>query len=162
MTDQNNDQLGVLFVCLGNICRSTMAEAVFKDIAHEKGFHNRWFVDSAGTSSYNIGCPPDERTLTVLGKFKINNYRHVARQVKPEDFQKYDFILGMDKENIKKLNSMKPKNCKAKVELFGSYDPEGGDIIEDPYYERGMDAFINVYKQCRRASIAFINKYTVV
>ncbi|XP_063078485.1 low molecular weight phosphotyrosine protein phosphatase isoform X2 [Engraulis encrasicolus] len=146
----------VLFVCLGNICRSPIAEAVFRKLATDKGVVDNWRIDSAATSTYEIGNPPDHRGQACMKRHGVN-MRHVARQVTAEDFQSYDFILCMDESNLSDLNRKagKVKNTKAKVELLGSYDPEKQLIIKDPYYGCDED-FEKVYVQCVRCCTAFL------
>ncbi|XP_012993896.1 low molecular weight phosphotyrosine protein phosphatase isoform X1 [Esox lucius] len=148
----------VLFVCLGNICRSPIAEAVFKKMATDASVVDKWRIDSAATSTYEIGNPPDHRGQACLKKHGVP-MMHVARQVTKEDFLTFDYILCMDESNLsdlkKKANSV--KNSKAKIELLGSYDPEKQLIIKDPYYGHEED-FENVYQQCVRCCKVFLER----
>ncbi|KAM9840609.1 low molecular weight phosphotyrosine protein phosphatase isoform 1-T1 [Aulostomus maculatus] len=148
----------VLFVCLGNICRSPIAEAVFKKMATDAGVVDKWRIDSAATSTYEIGNPPDHRGQACMTKHHVP-MKHVARQVTKEDFMNFEFILCMDNSNLsdlqKKANSV--KNHTAKIELLGSYDPENELIIKDPYYGSDED-FEKVYQQCLRCCNAFLDK----
>ncbi|XP_036447641.1 low molecular weight phosphotyrosine protein phosphatase isoform X2 [Colossoma macropomum] len=148
----------VLFVCLGNICRSPIAEAVFRKMATDSGVVDKWRIDSAATSTYEIGNPPDYRGQACMKKHSVP-MRHVARQVTKEDFQSFDYILCMDESNLRDLkrtaNSV--KSCKAKIELLGSYDPEKQLIIQDPYYGSDKD-FETVYEQCVRCCRVFLEK----
>nr|XP_057912182.1 low molecular weight phosphotyrosine protein phosphatase isoform X5 [Doryrhamphus excisus] len=146
----------VLFVCLGNICRSPIAEAVFRKMATDAGVVDKWRIDSAATSTYEIGNPPDDRGLACMKRHDVP-MRHVARQVTKDDFMSFEFILCMDESNLndlkRKANSV--KNHKAKIELLGSYDPQKQLIIKDPYY--GSDAdFEKVYEQCQRCCKTFL------
>ncbi|XP_008311192.1 low molecular weight phosphotyrosine protein phosphatase isoform X1 [Cynoglossus semilaevis] len=146
----------VLFVCLGNICRSPIAEAVFRKMATDAGVVDTWRIDSAATSTYEIGNPPDYRGQACMKKHNVP-MRHVARQVTKDDFMGFEYILCMDESNLsdlkRKANSV--KNSKAKVELLGAYDPQKQLIIRDPYY--GSDAdFEMVYEQCVRCCKAFL------
>ncbi|XP_017562402.1 low molecular weight phosphotyrosine protein phosphatase isoform X2 [Pygocentrus nattereri] len=148
----------VLFVCLGNICRSPIAEAVFRKMATDSGVVDKWRIDSAATSTYEIGNPPDYRGQACMKKHSVP-MRHVARQVTKQDFESFDYILCMDESNLsdlkRKANSI--KNLKAKIELLGSYDPENELIIQDPYYGSDKD-FETVYEQCVRCCSVFLEK----
>ncbi|XP_064195275.1 low molecular weight phosphotyrosine protein phosphatase isoform X5 [Anguilla rostrata] len=130
-----NSGESVLFVCLGNICRSPIAEAVFRKLATDSGDINKWRIDSAATSTYEIGNPPDYRGQVCMRKHGVP-MSHVARQVTKEDFLSFDYMLCMDESNLRDLNrkANSVKNCKAKIELLGKYDPQKQLIIQDPYY----------------------------
>ncbi|GAA6234322.1 low molecular weight phosphotyrosine protein phosphatase isoform X2 [Lates japonicus] len=146
----------VLFICLGNICRSPIAEAVFRKMATDAGVVDKWVIDSAATSDWNIGSSPDARGLACLRKHGIET-THRARQVTKEDFMSFEYILCMDESNLsdlkRKANSV--KNYRAKIELLGSYDPQKQLIIKDPYYGSDED-FEKVYEQCVRCCKAFL------
>ncbi|XP_048209706.1 low molecular weight phosphotyrosine protein phosphatase-like [Perognathus longimembris pacificus] len=143
----------VLFVCLGNICRSPIAEAVFRKLVADQNVSDNWRIDSAATSAYEVGNPPDYRGQSCVRKHGIP-MSHIARQVTKEDF-----MLCMDESNLRDLNrkSNHVKNCKAKIELLGSYDPQKQLIVEDPYYANDSD-FELVYQQCLRCGKAFLEK----
>uniref|UniRef100_A0A8C6SY58 Low molecular weight phosphotyrosine protein phosphatase n=1 Tax=Neogobius melanostomus TaxID=47308 RepID=A0A8C6SY58_9GOBI len=147
----------VLFVCLGNICRSPIAEAVFRKMATDAGVVDTWVIDSGATSDWNTGSSPDARGLACLRKHGIET-SHRARQVTKEDFQTFEYILCMDENNLsdlkKKANSV--KNATARIELLGSYDPQKQLIIKDPYYGSDKD-FETVYEQCVRCCKAFLD-----
>ncbi|XP_026887403.1 low molecular weight phosphotyrosine protein phosphatase isoform X2 [Electrophorus electricus] len=148
----------VLFVCLGNICRSPIAEAVFRHMATERGEAEKWRIDSAATSTYEIGNPPDYRGQACMRRRGVP-MQHVARQVTKEDFMTFDYILCMDESNLRDLKrkANTVKNSKAKIELLGSYDPEQQLIINDPYYGSEQD-FETVYEQCIRCCKTFLER----
>ncbi|XP_053192890.1 low molecular weight phosphotyrosine protein phosphatase isoform X2 [Scomber japonicus] len=148
----------VLFVCLGNICRSPIAEAVFRKMATDAGVADKWRIDSAATSTYEIGNPPDHRGQACMKKHDVP-MRHVARQVTKDDFMSYEYILCMDESNLSELNrkAKSVQNYKAKIELLGSYDPQKQLIIKDPYYGSDDD-FEKVYEQCVRCCKVFLEK----
>ncbi|RKP07266.1 protein-tyrosine phosphatase [Thamnocephalis sphaerospora] len=146
--------IGVLFVCLGNICRSPMAEAVFAHIVKERGLAERFHIDSAGTASYHVGGLPDERSVACCNRHGVP-VKHRARQVVAEDFNNFDYVLCMDKQNLRNLERIRPKGAHATLKLFGEYDPEGQRIIEDPYYG-GDDGFETNFQQVTRCSHALL------
>lgn len=141
-------------VCLGNICRSPIAEAVFQHIIKERGLEDSWFVDSAATSREHIGGGPDYRASRILKNHGIV-YKHTVRRLCPEDFDKFDWIFGMDNSNIRDINAKKPANSKAVVQKLGDYHPNGSCIIEDPYYDSDDRGFEECYQRC----LASINKF---
>ncbi|XP_069370885.1 low molecular weight phosphotyrosine protein phosphatase isoform X1 [Paralichthys olivaceus] len=146
----------VLFVCLGNICRSPIAEAVFRKMATDAGVVDKWRIDSAATSTYEIGNPPDYRGQACMKRHSVP-MGHVARQVTKEDFMSFEYILCMDESNLSELKrkAKSVKNYSAKIELLGSYDPQNQLIINDPYYGSDED-FEKVYEQCVRCCKAFL------
>ncbi|XP_058810852.1 low molecular weight phosphotyrosine protein phosphatase-like [Phymastichus coffea] len=154
-----SDKKRVLMICLGNICRSPIAEAVFANVIKEKELQDVWKVESAALIEYHIGKSPDSRARTTLKERGITDYSHKARPIKTEDFHNFDWIFGMDDDNIEELEKKKPEGSKAKIELLGKYDPQEDIIIRDPYYDNGIDGFYKVYEQCDRSVRAFLDKH---
>lgn len=143
----------ILFVCLGNIIRSPLAEGLFTKHAREAGVEDKYDVDSAGTGSWHVGEPPDPRMVRVAARYG-SNYSHVARQFQHGDFDDYDLILAMDADNRNNLLRMaRTPEDKAKIHLLREFDPDGGpnQPVPDPYYG-GIDGFDEVYKVVNRST----------
>lgn len=140
----------VLMVCLGNICRSPMAEAVFRHLVQARPDGRDWSVDSAGTGPWHVGSPPYRHTLEVLKTHGITT-NHRGRLVCPEDFALFDLILGMDGENLADLRKLAPAGNRAEIRLLGDFDPEGVRVVADPYgkpIERFHELFVQVERAC--------------
>ena len=125
----------ILFVCLGNICRSPTAEAVFRAVAAREAPELLVEVDSAGTAGYHIGEPPDLRTRQAASRRGYDMSSLRARIVEPRDFEDFDFILAMDRENLKVLNHRAPVQARDRVRLFLEFAPDAATTeVPDPYY----------------------------
>jgi protein-tyrosine phosphatase len=130
----------ILFVCLGNICRSPTAEAVMRGIAAREAPELAITVDSAGTANYHLGSPPDRRSQATARKrdYDLSGLR--ARQVRAEDFATFDLILAMDRSNLQDLLAMAPAGARGKIQLFLDYAPEQPlREVPDPYYGGAVD-----------------------
>ena len=131
----------VMFVCLGNICRSPAAQAVFENRLEERGLAHLISTGSSGTCAYHVGQLSDRRMRKAALKYGID-IQHYAQQFRYEDFTDYDLILAMDRENYHDLSSMaETHEEKLKLRMFRSFDPEGNGDVPDPYYggEKGFD-----------------------
>ncbi|XP_067878155.1 low molecular weight phosphotyrosine protein phosphatase isoform X3 [Heterodontus francisci] len=150
-------QQSVLFVCLGNICRSPIAEAIFRKQVTDRGIISKWMIDSAGVIDFNVGNSPDSRALSCLR----HHGTETAHKVTKNDFLTFDYILCMDESNLRDLKRMteKVKNYKSQIKLLGSFDPQHHLIIQDPYYGNEA-AFEEVYQQCLRCCTAFLEAST--
>ena len=155
-------KVSVLFVCLGNICRSTMAEGVFRSLTHFNDPSSAHplisRIDSCGTGAYHAGDNPDPRTMAVLKSHGITDYKHKARKVRvPQDFEEFDYVLGMDGMNMQDLKSMaRRKGVTAgdaeggcHLGLFGDFGGKMGEEVEDPYYGGGK-GFEVAFEQLER------------
>jgi len=149
----------VLFVCLGNICRSPMAQGIFEALLKEHPQSNIT-CDSAGTASYHIGKAPDPRTIDVLEKHHITTSQK-ARQLIPNDFETFDYILVMDKENLYNARALSKsvKHPKAKTQLVLDYATTDVEEVPDPYYGH-KDGFEYVYSLLDEALKNFLAKIT--
>ncbi len=124
----------ILFVCLGNICRSPTAEGLFRHHVQAAGLQADFEIDSAGTGAWHAGEPPDRR-MTQAAKKQGYALSGQARAVTPRDFGHFDHIFAMDADNLSTLLERCPAEHKAKVQLFRDYDPEArGASVPDPYY----------------------------
>ena len=125
----------ILFVCLGKICRSPTAEVVFRAVAAREAPELMIEVDSAGTAGYHVGEPPDLRTRQAASRRGYDMSSLRARIVEPRDFEDFDFILAMDRENLKVLNHRAPVQARDRVRLFLEFAPDAATTeVPDPYY----------------------------
>jgi protein-tyrosine phosphatase len=143
-------------VCLGNICRSPTAEAMLRLKLHDAGLDDRIEVDSAGTADYHVDSPPDRRAV-AHGERRGLRMQHLrGRQVERADFERFDFILAMDEDNLADLQRLRPPGSRAEVALLMSYAPRAGSrIVPDPYYG-GADGFEAVLDLTAAAADGFI------
>ncbi len=132
----------ILMVCLGNICRSPLAQGIMEDIAKQKNLN--WTIDSAGTSSFHNGEAPDPRSIKVANINNIDISHQRSREIKKEDFDHFDYIFAMDKSNLRDILNLCPANHKAKVKLFLEFGDNTETVeVPDPYYTLG---FAEVFK----------------
>jgi protein-tyrosine phosphatase len=142
----------VLFVCLGNICRSPTAEGVLRRLAAQEAPGLRLEIDSAGTADYHSGGAPDSRSQRAALRRGIDISGLRARQVSKNDFAHFDLILAMDRNNLNELQAMRPGNSRATLQLFLDYAPElNSREVPDPYY-RDAGAFEEVLDLTTAAS----------
>ncbi|MDF2180802.1 low molecular weight protein-tyrosine-phosphatase [Neptuniibacter sp. CAU 1671] len=146
----------ILFVCLGNICRSPTAHGVFEELIRQQGMTEFVEVDSAGTAAYHIGNPPDSRSARVAKQrgFPLDHLR--ARQVSPDDYQQFDYILTMDKQNLAELKRGCPAGFQGHLGLFLDFCQAPESEVPDPYYG-GADGFEKVLNLVIDASRGLIH-----
>ncbi|KAL0230128.1 hypothetical protein PCE1_003690 [Barthelona sp. PCE] len=148
----------IMYVCLGNICRSPIARSVGQYICDERNLD--WVIDSCGTAAYHSGENMDHRSADVLAKHGLDN-SHSAKQLQKSDFETFDFIVCMDRSNINNAKRIRGRTrSQAQLVLLGDYDPEEpGSEVPDPYYggKRGFDL---VYEQITRCIKSFYDSIT--
>ena len=138
----------ILFVCYGNICRSPMAEFIMKDIVKMHEDEANFVIESAATSTEEIGNDIYYRAKEVLKEHKIEMMPRQARQLTEADYDKYDYIIGMERNNIKDILRIVGKDEKNKVYRLLDFSPDTGDI-PDPWYTRNFErAFDDIYDGC--------------
>lgn len=141
----------VLFVCLGNICRSPTAEGIFRAVVKARGVADRFEIDSAGTGAWHAGESPDPR-MTRAAKKAGYRLAGAARAVHAEDYRHFDHILAMDAENLRTLVGRAPEAAQDKIRMFRDHDPDGrGEDVPDPYYG-GPEGFDNVVQMVERTA----------
>jgi protein-tyrosine phosphatase len=147
----------ILFVCLGNICRSPLAEGILRHKIDETGLTTRITLDSAGCGGWHAGDPPDRRSIAVAAKHGVAIDTQQARQLTADDFDRFDLILGMDRDNVAYLNAQRPRASKARVALYLEEALGEAKNVPDPYYGTEAD-FQKVYDLCSRASDGLLSR----
>jgi protein-tyrosine phosphatase len=146
----------VLFVCLGNICRSPMAEAIFQHLINEKGLSKVVEIDSCGTANYHVGDDADPRTISAV-RSKGIAIDHCVRQLTADDLDHYDYVLAMDKSNYQNIIRLSNPGNRSKVHLMRDFDPgHAGTEVPDPYYGNARH-FEDVYEILHRSISHFID-----
>jgi len=133
--------INILFVCMGNICRSPSAEGFFATALQKSDYRDQVSIDSAGTHGYHVGHAPDSRAVETASSFGVDIGHLRARKVSASDFDNYDLIIAMDHDNLKDLLRIQPAGSKASLKMMMQYHPEAHTTeVPDPYYG-GMDGF---------------------
>ncbi|MBO9406477.1 low molecular weight phosphotyrosine protein phosphatase [Shimia sp. R9_1] len=137
----------ILFVCLGNICRSPTAEGVFRSFAPEVD------ADSAGTGGWHVGEPPygPMQTAAKARGYDLSDLR--ARQFDVADFSRFDLIIAMDGDNLANIERLRPAGNETPVRLFTDYEDSGADAVPDPYYTRDFDGALDLIETCARGLV---------
>jgi protein-tyrosine phosphatase len=150
----------VLFVCIGNICRSPTAEGVFRHHVDQAGMSDNIIIDSAGTHAYHVGNPPDGRAQAAALKRGINLSAQCARRVSEDDFLEYDYVVAMDKSNVEDLLRICPAGYKDRVHLFLDFAESQESEVPDPYYGqgRGFEIVLNLIEDASSGLLNHINR----
>jgi protein-tyrosine phosphatase len=148
----------VLFVCLGNICRSPLAEGVFRSVLAAQGKGDNVLIDSAGTTGYHTGELPDERSIAVASQYDIDISQQRCRQLTQADFTLFDVIAGMDRANVTAIEKRGPANATAETGLFYELALGESQQIPDPYYGDSAE-FERVYRMILAASNGFSKRF---
>lgn len=149
-----NSSIGVLFVCLGNICRSPSAQGIFNHHVTQAGLGELFTIDSCGTAPFNVGKSPDQRAITATREqYGLDISQQVARQIDDEDYQRFQYIIPMDRKNMMSVSAWKPSNYQGEIELFMRYHPDnlGVTQIPDPYHE-SIEHFYPIIETIDQAS----------
>ncbi|MEQ1883139.1 MAG: low molecular weight protein-tyrosine-phosphatase [Burkholderiales bacterium] len=147
---------GVVFVCMGNICRSPTAEGVFRRLAERAGMLERIMVDSAGTHSYHVGLQPDPRAQAAAAQRGYDLSALRARQFSARDVMDFDYVLAMDSENLEEVRRLIPKDKYHKTQLFMNFSTQHhGQDVPDPYYG-SIDGFEQVLSMVEDATAGLL------
>lgn len=147
----------ILFVCLGNICRSPLAESVFRHLARDRGVLDRFEIDSAGTAGYHAGSPPDQRSVATARARGVE-VAGVSRKLATADLRSFDYVIAMDAENLDGIRDLERRaGGSARVHRLREWDPdpEDGDV-PDPYYG-GPQGFDRVHDIVERSCAALLD-----
>jgi protein-tyrosine phosphatase len=149
----------ILFVCLGNICRSPTAEIVFREIVAREAPNLSIEVDSAGTAGYHVGDPPDSRTRQAALRRGYDMSALRARVVEPQDFSRFDLILAMDRQNLETLKRRAPATAQERIRLFLEFAPDADTTeVPDPYYggANGFEEVLDLVEAAARGLLQHV------
>lgn len=153
---ESNSKVKVLFICMGNICRSPTAEAVFRRYVEQEGLAERFLIDSAGTHDYHIGDAPDARTQRAAGQRGYDMSQLRGRQVAAEDFRNFDYLLAMDEANLEILRGVRPRDAQSHLGLFLEFAEWHTEReVPDPYFG-GADGFERVLDMVEDAAAGLL------
>lgn len=149
-------KIHILMVCMGNICRSPLAHGLFQELVDKEGLSDLIVVDSAGTHAYHVGEQPDPRSQQTALRHGIDLSRQRARRVADKDFEAFDYILAMDRDNYSILISNSPAEHHHKISMFLEFAPQRSEEeVPDPYYG-GPDGFDRVYDLVEAAAAGLL------
>ena len=153
-------KISILFVCMGNICRSPTAEGVFRHHVQEAGFAEHIEIDSAGTHAYHVNEPPDRRAQAAAARRGISMSGIRARRVQVEDFERFDYIIAMDRDNLALLIEQADERHYDKIRLFLEYSAGHEDEVPDPYYggAAGFERVLDLVEDASRGLLETLQK----
>lgn len=155
------EKIKVLFVCMGNICRSPTAEGVFTRLVHERNLAHHFVIDSAGTHAYHVGNPPDLRSQKAALERGIDLAHLRARKFIMDDFEHFDYVLAMDDENYSILINACPQEHQDKIQYFLEFAPHlGTREVPDPYYggEYGFERVLDMVEEAAKGLLTALEK----
>ncbi|MDD4928463.1 MAG: low molecular weight phosphotyrosine protein phosphatase [Gallionella sp.] len=157
-----NNKISVLLVCMGNICRSPTAEAVFRHYVERAGLSDSILIDSAGTHDYHIGHAPDSRSQQAAGQRGYDMSGLRARQVESSDFERFDYVLAMDQANLAILQRLAPRGCKKTPGLFLDFSRHYREReVPDPYYggAQGFETVLDMVEDAAQGLLQHIRQH---
>ena len=153
--------VNVLFVCLGNICRSPAAQGIFEGLVAEAGLADAITVDSCGTAAFNIGKSPDRRSIEATARAGYDISQQIARQIEDSDYHNNDYVIAMDRSNLINVTAWAGDDFNGEINLLMHYSTQGHNAqIPDPYYDDAgkFDAVVKTIEQASRDLLAYIRK----
>ena len=156
------EKVKVLFVCMGNICRSPTAQGVFERLVHSQGLDDRILIDSAGTHAYHIGNSPDKRSQAAAKSRGLDLSGQRARKVTLADMQEFDYVLAMDRTNLDDLQDMVTAAQRERVQLFMAFAERWNvDEVPDPYYggDSGFERVLDMVEDAAAGLLAHIRRH---
>ena len=159
MTDFE-EKIGVLFVCMGNICRSPTAEGVFRHYVREAGLAEHIKTDSAGTHAYHVGDSPDRRARSAAERRGVSLDDIRARRVRSEDFERFDYVIAMDRDNLAMLIDQSEPEHHEKIRLFLEFSDSHEDEVPDPYYggAAGFERVLDLVEDASKGLLEMLRK----
>lgn len=153
--------VNVIFVCLGNICRSPAAQGILESMVQDAGLSDKITVDSCGTAPFNVGKSPDPRSIEASSRAGYDISQQIARQIDDSDYEKNDYVIAMDRINLTNVETWAPANFQGEINLLMHYYQRGGSSqIPDPYYDDAgkFDKVIEVIEKATAKLLAYIRE----
>jgi len=156
------EKINVLFICMGNICRSPTAHGVFESLVATQGLEDKIFVDSAGTHSYHVGEMPDQRAMKAALFRRLDLSSQRARQVEASDFERFQYVIAMDEDNVNNLKRVSGGERVQKIQLFMNFANRWEEHeVPDPYYgsgEHGFERVLDMVEDAAEGLLAHIKR----